>query len=146
MIKFHLYSSLLFSLLLISGCAALYRVQLSDVAAKTDHMKPVSVKVSETTVNFREIGQIMKGVGKAVGSKPMQGAGKAFEYYETLFQWGPRTGTPVFNEFYARDIADRLAASCKAGYLTDITSIREARDYPVVKGEIVRIDATCVSR
>ena len=135
-----------FSVLSFTGCAALYRVQLSDINGKVEKSKAVSVKVSENTVNFGEIGRIMKGVGRSVGSKAMTSAGKGFEYYETLFQWGPRTGTPVFNEFYARDVAERLAAECKSGYLTNITSIREARNYPVVKGEIVRIDATCVQR
>ncbi|MBF0441316.1 MAG: hypothetical protein HQK54_05375 [Oligoflexales bacterium] len=133
-----------FLVLNLTSCAALFKVQLSDV--ESAKARPVSIKVSETTVNLREISAIMKGVGKGVGSKSMEGAGKAVEYYTMFMQWGPKTGTPVYNEGYVRDMADRLSAECKSGRLTNITSIREAREYPVVKGEIVRIDGYCVNK
>jgi hypothetical protein len=130
-------------LLLNSGCAALYKVQLSDVEY-APRAKPVSVKVSETTVDFGEAARIAGRLGRSSGSRGLSNLGKGMDNYETLFQWGPKTGTPVFNEFYAREVPDRLAAECKGGYLTNIISIRESREYPVVKGQIVRVDATCV--
>jgi hypothetical protein len=126
-----------------SGCAVLHKVQLSDVDAG-GRGQPISVKVSETTVDFGEAGRLAKGLGKSAGSRGLQGAGRAAGTYETLFQFGPRTGAPVFNELYARDIPEQLAAQCKTGYLTNVTSIRESREYPVIKGEIIRIDAFCV--
>lgn len=137
----HLLAGL--SLLLSSGCAVLYKVQLSDVDASGPG-KPISIKVSETTVDFNEIGSIAKGIGRNAGSKSARNLGDAAEVYQTLFQFGPRTGAPVYNEFYARDIPERLAAECKSGYLTNVISVRESREYPVVKGQIVRIDATCM--
>lgn len=130
-------------LFLNSGCAALYKVQLSDVEF-APRGRPVSVKVSETTVDFGEAARIAGRLGRSSGSKGLGNLGKGAEAYETLFQFGPRTGAPVFNEFYAREIPDRLASECKGGYLTNVTSIRESREYPVVKGQIVRVDATCV--
>lgn len=129
-------------LFLNSGCAALYKVQLSDVESTRGRL--VSVKVSETTVDFGEAASIAKGLGRSAGSRGMQNVGKGLETYQTLFQFGPRTGAPVYNEFYAREIPERLAAECKGGYLTNITSIRESREYPVIKGQIVRVDATCI--
>lgn len=125
------------------GCAVLHRVQLSDLENNSKG-RPVSVKVSETTFDISEAADIAKRLGRSAGSKGMQNLGNAAETYEALFQFGPRTGAPVYNEFYAREIPERLAAECKNGYLTNVTSLRESRDYPVVKGQIVRIDATCV--
>ncbi len=130
-------------LFLSSGCAVLYKVQLSDIE-NTPRGKPVSVKVSEMTVDFGEASRLAKELGRSSGSKGMGSLGNAASNYEALFQFGPRTGAPVFNEFYAREVPERLAAECKAGYLTNVTSIRESRDYPVIKGQIVRVDATCV--
>ena len=95
-------------------------------------------------MNLKEISDLAKMAGgKKSGLKSL---GEAMDAYTTLFQFGPRTGTPVFTEFYARDMAERLASECKGGRLTNITSIRESRNYPVVKGEVVRIDALCVKR
>jgi hypothetical protein len=125
-----------------SACAALYKVQLSDLT-NISGGKRVSVKVSEMTVDFGEASRLAKELGQSAGSKGLGSLGNAAGNYEAFFQFGPRTGTPVFNEFYARDVPERLAAECKAGYLTNITSIRESRDYPLIKGQIVRIDASC---
>ena len=133
----------LLGLLLNSGCAVLYKVQLSD-QEYTPKGKPVSVKVSETTVDFGEAARVAGKLGAAAGSRGLQSIGNAAENYETFFQFGPRTGTPVFNEFYARTVPERLAAECKGGYLTNVTSIRESREYSFIKGQIVRVDATCV--
>lgn len=141
MVRFHLLAVLY--LFLNSGCAVLYKVQLSDLE-HAPRGKPVSVKVSEMTVDFGEASRLARDLGRSAGSRGMQSLGKAADSYETLFQFGPRTGAPVFNEFYAREVPERLAAECKGGYLTNITSIRESRDYPVIKGQIVRVDATCV--
>lgn len=129
---------------LCTGCAVLHRTQLSDIDSAAG--KPISIKVSENTINFAEVGAIMKGVGGVAKSSALKKAGDAFALYTTLFQYGPRTGAPVYNELYARDIAERLVTQCPGGRLTNITSLRESREYPVVKGEIVRIDATCVQR
>jgi hypothetical protein len=141
MTRFHLLAS--FCLVFNSGCAVLYKVQLSDIE-HTARGKPVSVKVSEMTVDFGEAARVAGRLGAAAGSRGMQSIGRAGSAYESYFQFGPKTGTPVFNEFYAREIPERLTAECKAGYLTNIISIRESRDYSFIKGQIVRVDATCV--
>lgn len=130
-------------ILLNSGCAVLYKVQLSD-QEYTPRGKPVSIKVSEMTVDFGEAARVAGKLGAASGSRGLQGIGRITENYETFFQFGPRTGTPVFNEFYARTVPELLAGECKGGYLTNVTSIRESREYSFIKGQIVRVDATCV--
>ncbi|MCX6132131.1 MAG: hypothetical protein NTX25_24125 [Proteobacteria bacterium] len=128
---------------LVSSCAVLHKVQLSDVESQTIHGKPVSIKVSQTTIDLRETARLAQGIGKQAGSKALSNAGNALETYTMLFQFGPRTGAPVYNEFYARGIPEQLSEECKSGYLSNITSVRETRSYPIVKGEIVRIDAYC---
>jgi hypothetical protein len=121
------------------GCAVLHRTQLGDVEhVPTGRGTPVSVKVSETTVDFNEVGDIAKSVG------PAKNLGEASHAYTTYFQFGPRTGAPVFNEAYARGVPDMLIEKCSGGRLTDLVSIRETRAYSVIKGEIVRIEAVCV--
>ncbi len=129
--------------LFFSGCAVLHKVQLSDIESGSKKARLVSVKVSENTVDLREISQLAQGLGREAGSKALNQAGDGLELFTVLFQWGPRTGAPVYNEFYAREVPERLLAECKTGYLSNITSIRETRSYPVVKGEIIRIDASC---
>lgn len=128
----------------IQSCAVLYKVQLGDMDSGQGKRTPVCVKVSETTVDFREAADISKRVGAANNSKALKGAGDAAEMYTMLFQYGPRTGTPVYTETFAREVPERIFAECKNGYLTEIVSVRESRDYPVIKGQIVRVDATCV--
>ncbi len=131
-------------LLLTSGCAVLHKVQLTDVEGNSNGRR-ISIKVSENTVNIREVADLVRRLGRASRSKTIGSSGNALENY-TAFQFGPRTGTPVFNEFYVRDLAERLQEKCKKGRLANIVSVRESREYPVIKGEIVRIDARCLRR
>jgi hypothetical protein len=125
------------------GCAALHRTQLADVepAGKGHH---VSVKVSETTLDFAEMARLAKLAGSLMKSGVASRAGEGLDAYTTYFQFGPRTGTPVFNEAYARFVPELLREKCPKGRLVNILSTRETREYPVVKGEIVRIDADCL--
>src|SRR3712207_1254087 len=104
-----------------SGCAVLFKVQLSDVESGA-RGRPVSVRVSENTVDFGDMSAIAKGLGRSAGSRGAQKLGKGFETYQTPFQFGPKTGAPVYNELYARESPERLAAGYKGGYLTNITS------------------------
>lgn len=129
--------------LLLSSCAVLHKVQLSDVEARRGRQSPVSVRVSETTVDLKEISDIAGALGRSSKSNTLKSGSDALNTYTTLFQFGPRTGTPVYNEYYARLIPEMLAAECKGGRLSNIVSVRETRSYPVVKGEIIRIDAIC---
>src|SRR4051794_34662336 len=87
----------------LTSCAALHKTQLGDVEP-ANRAKHVSVKVSETTLDIREMGELAKFGGHAFKSKGASTLGKRLEAYTTLFQFGPRTGTPVYNEEYARFI------------------------------------------
>ncbi|MBM4251712.1 MAG: hypothetical protein FJ146_07055 [Deltaproteobacteria bacterium] len=127
----------------LHGCAVLHKAQLGDIDGRSSkNGTPISIKVSETTVDFGEAARIARNLG---GSKSGANVlGNAASTYESYFQYGPRTGTPVFNELYARSVPNELAEKCPGGRITDMISIRETRAYPVVKGEIVRVDAVCI--
>ena len=141
------YLVIMTAALLFSSCAVLHKVQLSDIEHIPKNAKPVSIKISENTVNLEELGELARIAGSLGGARRAgQAADDALSAYSTLFQFGPRTGTPVFNEFYATDMAERLVKACPNGRLTNIVSVRETRSYPVVKGEIIRVDAYCIKR
>lgn len=132
-------------LILITGstvaCAVLHKVQLAEVDGDNlSKGEKISIRVSETTVNVREAAEI----AKLTQIKEAGAFAKVAGYYSMLFTFGPSTGTPVFNEFYARNIPEALKQRCQKGQLSNIISVRETREYPVIKGEIVRVDAVCV--
>lgn len=134
---------ILLGMTLVSGCAVLHKVQLSDIEGENRGF-PIRVLISENTINLVELGKLAKFAGELGKSRGAESLGDVFETYTMLFQWGPKTGTPVYNELYARDIPERLMKACPGGRVTDISSIRESREYPVVKGEVIRIDARCI--
>jgi hypothetical protein len=132
----------LLSLVICTGCTVVHHTQISDIEPKKG--EPISIKISETTVDLKELSDLAKQIGKMTGSKGASQGGSILDTYTTLFQYGPRTGTPVYTEKYARLIPEMLQSQCQKGRLTNIVSVRETSSYPVVKGEIIRIEADCV--
>ena len=61
-----------------------------------------------------------------------------------LVNMGPRTGNPVYADDYAHKILDYVYAECPSGKLTGLTSVREAKAFGAVSGEIVRISGYCI--
>ncbi len=128
---------------LTQSCAYLHSVMLSDVESRRGPVETIDVKVSENTVDFAELAKIGKEIGKYEKFKGVGKAGDLLEMYTLFFQWGPKTGAPVFNPLYAQVVPDLVQAKCKNGRVSNLVSIRESREYPVVKGEIIRIKALC---
>jgi hypothetical protein len=129
----------------LSGCAALFKVQLADIESPRDG-KAVNVLVSENTVDFQQVGMAVRSIGQMSKSKAAQNAGSNLSDIASAFQFGPRTGVPVFNDSYANMVAGQLNELCKGGHLGNIVSTRESRNYPIISGQIIRLDATCYSR
>jgi len=124
-----------------SGCAVLYSVQLGEIDGMVEHSdaKFFEIVVSELGLNIDEAA----GVAKAFAS---EGARKEIDGMRDvigMFQVGPRTGNPVYNEAFADGILDQLKQRCPTGKISNLVSIREAADYPVVSGEIVKITGYC---
>ena len=134
---------LLGSAFLLDSCARLHHTMLSDVESRHQSAERIDIKVSETTIDFKELAQFSKNAAVLTKAKNLGRLADAVDTYTMLFQFGPTTGAPVFNAYYARPIPELLQAKCTRGRLSNIVSIRETREYPIVKGEVIRIQALC---
>lgn len=126
---------------LLNGCAVLHHVQIGDIDnRRSPKSSYFDVKVSETGVSLDEAADVAKAFSQA-RSDDIEQVRTAL----SLFQQGPRTGNPVYNETYARKVGELIAKECPSGRVTELRSIRETRKYPVISGEIVKITGRCVS-
>lgn len=96
--------------------------------------------VSETGVSAEEIGAIAHNAGRSAAAQNI----KFISDIVALFQMGPRTGKPVYNASYARNVIEMVYEKCPSGKITGLMSIRETRSYPVISGEIVKITGYCM--
>lgn len=131
-----LYYSLIVSLLSLSSCSHLYSVQLGDIEDREGSYENFEIKVSEVGINTEEAGQV-------IDTFSGRDEGSTINDIIELFQQGPRTGNPVYNEKYAENIHEVLLKKCPDGRVSNLTSVREARKYPVISGEIIKITGTC---
>jgi hypothetical protein len=133
-------SFLVFICFLLCNCAVLHHVQLAEIDGSSEFVKvPIEVKVSEYGVSTKDIKNIANSThGKA--GKDVGDIATLVEY----FQMGPRTGVPVYTDKYAEKIIFELHTQCPSGRLSGLVSIRESREYPVIKGEIIKITGFCL--
>ena len=123
------------------GCAILHHVQVGEVDGREGSMVPFEVMVSETGVDIGEAGRIAKSTNTKAGND----ANNIAEII-ALFQMGPRTGHPIYNERYAEKLVYLIHEKCPSGQITGLTSIREMRKYPVISGEIVKVTGYCIHK
>lgn len=95
---------------------------------------------SENGISTEEAGQIARATNSNAGNNVADAAAIL-----ALFQVGPRTGNPVYNEHYAENVVHLIAEKCPNGRVTGLTSIREMRKYPVISGEIVKVTGLCLT-
>ena len=127
----------------LSGCAVLYHAQVGEIDnRKKFKRKYFDFKVSESGVNLKQAGGVAKIFTNDKGDETIEEVRKII----ALFQQGPKTGQPVYNEKYARNIIKQLRKACPSGRITGLTSIRESRNYPVITGEIVKVTGYCLKR
>ena len=134
------FAALMGFLMLETGCVALHHVQVGEVDARPGNIRMVDIKVSETGINLDDAAAIARGVAS---SKRGKEAADEIREIIALFQFGPKTGNPVYVEDYARFVWEDLWAQCPSGNLTNLFMVRESNNYPVVSGEIVRIRGEC---
>ncbi|MDP6330920.1 MAG: hypothetical protein QGF55_08685, partial [SAR324 cluster bacterium] len=96
------------------------------------------IKVSETGFNLEEAGEIEAALGSDSGKEVGDLLG--------MFQMGPRTGNPVYNERFAEDLLFLIKQKCPNGRVSGLTSVREQRRYPVISGEIVKVTGHCLRK
>jgi hypothetical protein len=127
------------SVLTSTGCAFLHHVQVGQVDNRDDaQLAHFEIKVSETGVATEDVAAIAKATRSRAGD---DAAGIAAII--SLFQMGPRTGNPVYNEHYAEQVLSKIHEACPSGQVTGLMSVREMRKYPVISGEIVKISGYC---
>jgi hypothetical protein len=126
----------------LSGCAVLHHVQISDIDNRAKFtLVPIEVKVSEVGVDLGDA----KAIAQAglANQRDRQAAGDIASIIQS-FQMGPRTGAPVYSDKYAEKLIYQLHTQCPSGKITGVQSVRESREYPVIKGEIVKITGYCL--
>ncbi len=129
-------------LLFFTGCAVLHHVQVGQIDnRKAYKLTPIEIKVSEMGIDLNDAKAISNMAMNSYDSQKANDALTALQY----FQMGPHTGAGVYSLAYIQDIEKNLASQCPNGFITGITSIRETREYPVIKGEIVKIKAFCAT-
>lgn len=131
-------------LLLLQSCAFLHHAQLGEIRHKKNHVRmPFEIKVSETGVDMKEAADL---AGALSNGNDAAGTAKEIADIVSMFQMGPRTGKPVYNEKYADGIAKAIYQKCPSGEITGLVMIREMASYPVVSGEIIKVKGYCLQK
>ena len=126
-------------IMFLSSCAYVYQVQVGDIDDyEFFESSPFEIKVNETGFNLEEGGEIAEALGSDSGKEVGDLMG--------MFQMGPRTGNPVYNERYAEDLLFLIKQKFPNGRVSGLTSIREQRRYPVISGEIVKVTGHCLRK
>ena len=124
-----------------TGCARLDHFQIGDIDQTSGNTKTISVLLSDT--GFDAAGT----VELASSLTASDSASEDLDNLATLlilFNQGPTTGNPTYNDRYAEAALQDLYDQCPSGKITAIRSVRESASYGTVSGEIVRIDADCI--
>lgn len=127
--------------LMCASCARLDHVQISDIDQSQGPLKAISVKVSNVGFDAAATTAIAADLASSESARDNLGDLAAIM---AMFNMGPRTGNPVYNDRYAEGLLQQLKQQCESGKITAIRNIREAKSYGTISGEIVRIDADCI--
>ena len=123
----------------LSSCAIMHQTQVGEVdSAAVLKGKRFEVLVSQTGFSVEEAGAIAASTQSQTGD-----ALANLALIISLFQMGPRTGNPVYNDAYAKKVFDLVRKECPSGRISGLMSVRETNKYPVVSGEIVKIAGYC---
>lgn len=125
---------------LLAACARLDHVQIGDIDQSQGTLTPFTVQVSELGFEAAAAAEVGRVATKGQASQQFQTVRDIL----ALINMGPRTGNPVYDDEYANKVMDYIYAECPTGNLTGLTSIREAKGFGPVSGEIVRISGYCI--
>jgi hypothetical protein len=127
------------SLILLAGCTRLDSFQLGKVKGDLHNYQKFEIKVNEVGINIGEAAEIAKLFASKKQAKQIDAIRDIIE----MFQMGPKTGNPTFNDTWTNGVAEAILTKCPSGVITGLTSIREMNEYPVFSGEIVKIIGYC---
>ncbi len=132
---------ILLSCFLISSCAQLHTVKIGERNNSNTDAHHFETKVNEMGINVQEATQIVKALGN--GNKGVNKATKTIDDLWKMISYGPKTGNTVFDDKYADSISKSSLAACSANQTQGVVSVRESMKYPVLSGEIVKIEGIC---
>jgi len=125
---------------LLTACARLDHVQIGEIDQSQGSLTPFTVQVSEFGFEAAAAAEIGRIATKGPSSQQFQ----KIRNILALMNMGPRTGNPVYDDEYANKLMEYIYAECPTGKLTGLTSVREAKGFGPVSGEIVRISGYCI--
>ena len=128
---------------LLTQCAIMFKYQLGDIDSSGSELAPFEVIVSERGFNLEEAGAVSRSMMQASNNPEAAKQLKMIQDIISLFQFGPRTGNPVFNDDYADMIYQEIDYKCPSGQVTGLAIVRESNKYPIVSGEIVKVTGYC---
>lgn len=123
-----------------SGCARLDRVQIGGIDQSRGELVEVEVQLSELGLNLAQVAELGRLATQGETSQQF----KELRDILALINMGPKTGNPVFDDTYAQRLQEYLLVKCPSGRLTSIRSVREAKGFGPVTGEIVGVKADCI--
>ena len=129
--------------LLSPGCAVLHHAQVGEIDSKVVLTgEYFEIKMSEVGYDVGEIVEVAEALTRSKGDEDEGSIADIIE----LFQMGPKTGNPVFDDAYADPLFDRILRTCPSGRVSGLMSIRETADYGMISGEIVKLTGYCAKR
>lgn len=119
----------------------MHSVQIGEIESSPDWVStPFEVKVSEFGIDLNDV----KSSGRILMDKNSSDrANDALSIIQS-FQMGPRTGAGVYSIRYVDHLENKVREQCPSGRITGLMSIRETAEYPVIKGEIIKIKGFCL--
>ncbi len=128
--------------LALTGCASLHSVAITEQDFSTPAKRqPFDLKVSATGVDLGEAAGIARSLSK---SQAVRRASNTVEDVWAAITYGPRTGQVTFTDAYADSLAEAVGRQCGGRPVSGLMVVRETNKYPVVSGEIVRIQGNCL--
>jgi hypothetical protein len=125
---------------LLTACARLDHVQIGEIDQSQGSLIPFNVQISQFGFEAAAAAEIGRAASQGQASQQFQ----QIRDILALVNMGPRTGNPVYDEEYANKVMDYIYGECPTGKLTGLTSVREAKSFGPVSGEIVRIRGYCI--
>lgn len=133
---------LLVAVIAMVGCARLDRVQIGSIDQTQGPLTPISVRLSETGFEAAAVAETGRRLTDGQASENLE----ALRTILAISNMGPRTGNPVYTDAYAERLLEYLRGECASGQVTGVRSIREAKGFGPVTGEIVGVDAYCINK
>ena len=125
---------------LLTACARLDHVQIGEIDQSQGSLTPFTVQVSQFGFEAAAAAEIGRVASQGQASQNFQ----EIRDILALINMGPRTGNPVYDDEYANKVMEYIYTECPTGKLTGLTSVREAKSFGPVSGEIVRISGYCI--